>query len=103
MISRFPSAPQRGQLFFEVMTTTESSRRQRKALQRRRRAACTSWSALVTAIIRELHSEIVQMQAYVVQPDPIQDFAIQDMRFGIHRQEAMIESQKAESKNLQSE
>ena len=31
MISRFPSAPKRGQLFFEVLTTTESSRRQRKA------------------------------------------------------------------------
>ena len=38
MISRFASAPKRGQLFFDVLTTTESSRRKRKALP-------TSWCA----------------------------------------------------------
>ena len=35
MMSRFPSAPLRGQLFSEVLTTTESSRRRGKALHRR--------------------------------------------------------------------
>ena len=42
MMSRFPSAPLRGQLFSEVLTTTESSRRRGKALHRRsvRNTAC---------------------------------------------------------------
>ena len=51
--------------------------------------------------IRELHSEIMQWQASSVQPDPSQDFVIQDMRSGMTRQEAKIESQKAEMKSLQ--
>ena len=52
-------------------------------------------------LTRQLHSEIMQLQESAVQPVPTQDFVIQDLRFGMNRQEATIESQTTEIKNLQ--
>ena len=42
----------------------------------------------------------MQLQASAVQPDPTQYFVSQDMRFGIRRKEAVIQSQGAESTNF---
>ena len=52
-------------------------------------------------LICELHSEILHLQASAVQPDPTPDFVIQDVRFGVRLQEAMIGSQKANIKSPQ--
>ena len=52
-------------------------------------------------LMRELHSEMMQVQQSVVKPDPTRDSVIQDLRFGMNRQEATIESQKAQIKSLQ--
>ena len=52
-------------------------------------------------LMRELHSEMMQVQQSAVKPDPTRDSVIQDLRFGMNRQEATIESQKAQIKSLQ--
>ena len=52
-------------------------------------------------VTRELHSENMQLQASALEPDPTQDFVIQDWMFGMNRQEAAVECQKAETKSLQ--
>ena len=46
-------------------------------------------------LVRELRSEIVQLQALAVPPDPTRGSVIQDLRFEMNRQEAKKESQKA--------
>ena len=52
-------------------------------------------------LVRELHMEVKQLQASAVPPDLTQDFVIQDWKFGMNREEATIESQKADVKSLQ--
>ena len=51
--------------------------------------------------IRELQSEILQLQASAVPPDLTQYFVIQDMMYGMNRQEATSQSHKVEMKSLQ--
>ena len=52
-------------------------------------------------LIRELHSEIRHLEASIVKPDPTRDSVFQDLKFGMNRQEAKIESQKIKIQQLQ--
>ena len=52
-------------------------------------------------LIHELRSETMQLQESAVQPNPTQDFVTQDLKVGMHRQEATIESRNAEFQKLQ--
>ena len=48
--------------------------------------------------VRELRIEMMKLQASAVPPDPTRNSVIQHWRFGMCRQEAQIENEKAEIK-----
>ena len=52
-------------------------------------------------LVRELRSEIMQLQAWPVPPDITRDLVIQDMGSGMTRQQPKTENQKAETHFLQ--